>query len=106
MDEPESKEYKIERYFEDSPVGSGDATAQLFVVPKDPVVTLILTWEPEDTMDQPDRWEITWCHHPHNIWDAQQLERFLTKYCPAPEQVFQVARAMHGRMMAQKDLYG
>jgi hypothetical protein len=77
-DEPKPKEYVIEKYFDDSPVGPGKAIARLFVTPGEPVVDLVLRWQPENTENQPDTWEITWVHHPDMIWEhGGQLERYL-----------------------------
>jgi hypothetical protein len=99
---PDNKEYFIEKEFEE-----GIARATLVITPREPIVELTLSWSQKSFLTEgrdPDTWEIVWFHHPDIIWD--NLETYLAKFCPAPKQVFEAARAMHGRMMSQAELYG
>jgi hypothetical protein len=104
MQEVETKtstEQVIEDWIDDSPYGGGKVIVRLVVTKDEPVVDLTLTWVPECTEDQPDRWEVFYWHHVDMIFDS--LEEYLGKYCPVPEAVWTAINKLDLSKIAVQD---
>jgi hypothetical protein len=68
---------------DESPMGEGTIEASVGATDCHPLVDLTMRWV--GLHEQPECWEIQWCHHPDYIRD--ELPDYLRQFCPVPNEM-------------------